>query len=250
MKPNIGETERTICAIAGGLLTLYGITRNSKLGIFPAAAGALLILRGATGHCPVTEALGANEQDAGAAPWNRQIHVRQSIAITKPREEVYAFWRKLENLPRFMKHLESVTQTGESQSHWVARGPGGAKVEWDAMITEERPNELLAWESVDGSQVPNRGAVTFEDAPGGRGTEIHVELSYNPPAGVLGAAIAKLFAEEPKGQIADDLRRLRALLETGEVPTIEGQPSDKLRKAKGLLKTRFQPDTPPEVAMR
>lgn len=250
MKPNIGETERTLCAIAGGLLTLYGITRKSKLGILPAAAGAWLIVRGAGGHCPVTQALGATEQDAEAAPWNRQIHVRQSIATVKSREEVYAFWRKFENLPRFMKHLESVTETNETHSHWVARGPGGARVEWDAIITEERPNELIAWESVDGSQVPNRGAVTFEDAPGGRGTEIHVELTYTPPAGVLGAAVAKLFGEEPKGQIADDLRRLRALLETGEVPTIEGQPSDKLRKAKGLLKTRFQPDAPAEVAMR
>jgi uncharacterized membrane protein len=146
------------------------------------------------------------------------------VTINKPAEEVFAFWRNFENLPRFMRHLESVTTEGSTRSHWVARAPAGRRVAWDAEIVEERPNELIAWRSLDDADIRNAGVVEFERAPGGRGTTIRVSLSYAPPGGKVAAAVAKLFGEEPGQQIEEDLRRLKQLLEAGEAPTVEGQP--------------------------
>jgi uncharacterized membrane protein len=144
------------------------------------------------------------------------IHVVRSITINRPPETVYGFWRDLENLPRFMAHLESVREEADG-SVWRAKGPAGLSIEWRAEITLDRPNEAIAWRALEGASVPNRGVVRFKPAPGGRGTELTVELKYDPPAGALGAAIAKLFGEEPGQQIAGDLRRLKQVLETGSV---------------------------------
>jgi uncharacterized membrane protein len=141
----------------------------------------------------------------------------QSITINRAPEEVYRFWRDFQNLPRFMNNLESVQVIDERRSHWVAKGPAGTTVEWDAEIIEDRPNELIAWRSVEGSDVDNWGTVRFERAPGGRGTEVTVEIEYNPPGGALGAGIAKILGEAPEQQIKDDLRRLKQVLEVGEV---------------------------------
>jgi uncharacterized membrane protein len=144
------------------------------------------------------------------------IHVVRSITINRSPQVVYEFWRKLENLPKFMAHLESVQEDGEG-SLWRAKAPAGTSVEWRAEITLDRPNEQLAWRSLEGTSVPNRGTVCFKTAPGSRGTEVVVELKYEPPAGALGAAVAKLFGEEPGQQISGDLRRLKQVLETGSV---------------------------------
>jgi len=144
------------------------------------------------------------------------IHVVRTLFINRPPEQVYEFWRKLKNLPRFMAHLESVRQDSGG-SVWRAKGPAGTTIEWRAEITLDRPNEAIAWRSLEGAMVANRGVVRFKPAPGGRGTEVHVELKYDPPAGAIGAAIAKLFGEEPASQIAGDLRRLKQVLETGSV---------------------------------
>jgi Predicted integral membrane protein len=140
-----------------------------------------------------------------------------SITINRPPEEVYRFWRNLENLPRFMSHLESVQVIDEERSHWVAKAPAGMKVEWDAEIAKDVPNQLIAWRSLEGADVDNSGMVRFDRAPGGRGTEVRVEVVYNPPGGALGAGIAKLFGEAPEQQIKGDLRRLKQVLEVGEV---------------------------------
>jgi len=144
------------------------------------------------------------------------IHVRKTITINRRPEEVYAFWRDLENLPRFMAHLESV-QVQNGRSTWRARGPVGTHVEWQAEVVQDVPNESIAWRSLEGALVPNRGAVRFVSAPGHRGTQLVVELKYDPLAGKLGALIARLFGEEPAMQIDGDLRRLKQILETGEV---------------------------------
>jgi uncharacterized membrane protein len=152
------------------------------------------------------------------------IHVRKSITVNRPPDEVYSFWRDFTNLPRFMAHLESVETAGETRSHWRAKGPAGAAVEWDAEITEERPDELIAWRSLPGADVANFGTVRFATAPGDRGTEVVVELDYMPPAGKAGAVAAKLLGEEPASQLADDLRRLKQVIETGEVVRSEGSP--------------------------
>jgi uncharacterized membrane protein len=159
--------------------------------------------------------VGGRAGQQAAAPWN--VHVVRSITIRRPPEEVYAFWRDFQNLPRFMDHLESVHLTGEGRSHWRARAPAGLSVEWDAETLVDRPNELIAWRSLPGSSVPNSGQVRFMEAPGHRGTEVQVELRYDPPGNKVGAALAKLFGEEPGQQVADDLRRFKQVLETGEV---------------------------------
>ena len=151
--------------------------------------------------------------------------ITQSLAINATPEALYKFWRNVENLPRFMSHLESVTATGDRTSHWVAKAPAGMSVEWDAQIVRDDPNEGLAWETVEGSEIRHQGTVRFEPARSGRGTIVRVELHYVPPGGKVGVHLARALGEEPNVQIKDDLRRLKQLLETGEVATIIGQPS-------------------------
>ncbi len=149
--------------------------------------------------------------------------ITESRAINSTPEALYSFWKNVENLPRFMGHLESVTPTGERTSHWIARAPAGTSVEWDAEIVRDDPNEGLSWQTVPGSEVTHEGTVRFEPDPAGRGTIVRVQMRYIPPAGKVGVQLAKLFGEEPKLQIKDDLRRLKQLIETGEVATTLGQ---------------------------
>jgi len=153
---------------------------------------------------------------------NRGIHAKASCIVNRTPEEVYQFWRNFRNLPRFMRHLESVEDYGDGRSHWKAKGPAGMEVEWDATIVADVPNEVITWRSLENSDVDNAGAVRFERAPGNRGTIIKVNLEYNPMAGPLGAAVAKLFGEEPEQQLDDDLRRFKQVMEIGEVVVSDG----------------------------
>ena len=155
----------------------------------------------------------------------REVHVETSIAINKSPEELYAFWRDFKNLPIFMKNLESVTEMDRWNSHWVAKGLGGARVEWDAEVYNEEENKLIAWRSLENADVVNAGSVRFEKAPEGRGTYVRVTMNYNPPAGKLGATVAQLLGTEPLQLIKEDLRRLKQVLEAGEIATIAGQTS-------------------------
>jgi uncharacterized membrane protein len=156
------------------------------------------------------------------------IDVQQGITVNRPPEEVYRFWRHFPNLPRFMEHLEAVEVIGDGRSRWTARGPAGTKAEWEAETAEIRPGELIAWRSVPGSAVDTSGVVRFKPAPGGRGTEVRVELRYDPPAGPIGKAVARLFGQAPQQQVASDLRRLKQVLETGQIiaseATLHGRP--------------------------
>ena len=155
------------------------------------------------------------------------ISVRQTITINAAPAELYGFWKNVENLPLFMEHLESVSKVNERVSHWVAKAPAGACVEWDAEIIDDQPERRLGWRTLPDSQVTHEGMVSFEPAIGGRGTVVRVEMLYLPPAGKVGVWIARLFGEEPALQVGDDLRRLKQLLETGEVATTLGQSSGK-----------------------
>ena len=148
---------------------------------------------------------------------HRDMRVTKAITVNRSPDEVYGFWRDFENLPRFMDHLESVQVNGGKRSHWKAKAPAGKSVEWDAEIVDDRPNELIAWRSVQGADVDNAGSVRFKPAPGGRGTEVHVEMEYAPPGGVIGATVAKLFGEEPEQQVGADLRAFKQVMETGEI---------------------------------
>jgi uncharacterized membrane protein len=145
------------------------------------------------------------------------VLVRKATTVNRPVGEVYRFWRDFENLPRFMHHLESVQTTGEGHSRWTAKAPAGRTVEWEARITEDTPDEVIAWESLPESDVQSRGMVQFQPAPGDRGTEVLVAFEYEPPAGRLGAAVAKLFGEEPGQQVQEDLRRFKQMMEIGEL---------------------------------
>jgi uncharacterized membrane protein len=151
--------------------------------------------------------------------------VAKSITINAAPETLYRFWRNLENFPRFMAHLEAVRSTSERTSHWIAKAPAGTTVEWDAEIVEDEANSRIAWRTLPDSAVEHEGIVSFEAAPGGRGTIVRVSMSYVPPAGKVGVHIAKLFGEEPSLQIDSDLRRLKQLVETGEIARTDGQPS-------------------------
>jgi uncharacterized membrane protein len=216
---NVGSGERWLSSIGGGALLGLGLQQRSLPGLALAALGSVLTYRGITGHSGVYTAVGMDT--AGEASG---IDVRRAFTIQKPAAELYEFWRNFQNLPQFMDHLQSVTITGETRSHWVAKAPAGTSVEWDAEITDDRPNEMIAWRSLPGADVQNHGEVRFEELPHDRGTVVHVSLTYNPPAGVLGAAVARLFGEEPNQQVYDDLRRFKNLMEAGEIPTTEGQP--------------------------
>lgn len=149
---------------------------------------------------------------------------RTAITINASPDAVYAAWRNLEQLPRFMYHLKSVTTTDDRRSHWVAKAPAGTTVEWDAEITDDVPGERIAWRSTGDASVESSGSVRFAAAPGGQGTEVYVEVSYSPPGGILGSAVAKLFGEEPNQQISDDLRRFKQIVETGEIARSDGSP--------------------------
>ncbi len=150
--------------------------------------------------------------------------VVRSITIESSPSELYSFWRNFENLPQFMYHLDMVSVLDDRRSHWVAKAPAGTRVEWQAEITQDQPNQLIAWRSIAGADVPNWGSVRFDGAPQGRGTVVRVEIEYRPPAGRLGKIVAKLFGEEPGQQVSDDLRRFKEIIETGEVLRSDGVP--------------------------
>lgn len=148
---------------------------------------------------------------------NPGIHASGTCIVNREPDEVYNYWRDFQNLPRFMKHLESVEEYADGYSHWVAKGPAGMNVEWDATIVADDPGRVITWRSLENADVDNAGAVRFEAAPGGRGTIVKVNIQYNPPGGVLGKTVARLFGEEPEQQLDDDLRRFKQMLEVGEV---------------------------------
>lgn len=162
---------------------------------------------------------------------SRGIHVDDAVTVNRPIGEVYRFWRNFENLPRFMVHLESVAARDAGITHWVAKGPAGTHVAWDARIINEIDDRLIAWQSLEGSTIATAGSVHFDETA--HGTRVRVRFQYSPPGGRLGAAIAYVFGEEPRLQVRDDLRRFKQLIETGEIPTTEGQPSGRLGRLAG-----------------
>ena len=194
-------------------------SRRNRIGIAAGAVAgvAILDLFASVQHQQL--------ENAGQLPAaaSSPIHVEKCITVNRSADDCYRFWRDFENFPRFMKHLESVSVSDDKRSHWVARGPAGIAVEWDAEITADEEGELLAWSSLEGGDVENAGTVRFERAPGGRGTVVWIDMHYKPPAGRTGAMVARLFGEEPSQQIDEDLRRFKWLIETGEIPTSTGQ---------------------------
>ena len=227
---NMAGVERWGSLAAGSLAIAYGLSRRSLAGAWIAAAGTTLVCRGATGYCPVYSTLGVttarqSDDTRVALSGPRGIRVHESIRIEKPLHEVYRFWRRLENLPQFMTNLEDVVDRGNGRSHWVAKGPAGKTVEWDAEIISEVDNKVIAWKTLPGAEVTSAGSVLFDTVRGGSTTQLTVHLQYAPPAGRAGALLAGLFGREPSQTIREDLRRLKQLLEAGEIPVSTDPPS-------------------------
>lgn len=194
--------------IGGGALTAFGVSRKSLSGAALAAAGGYLIYRAATYD-----------------PAAQRVHIQRSFTIMKPIAEVFSFWRNFENLPQIMTHLAKVRPIDRRYSHWTAHGPAGINIDWDAEIIDERENEFIVWRSCAGADVENRGSVQFFSALNGEATEISVSIDYQQPAGKAGKLFARMFGRDPEQQIREDLRAFKAMMEAGEVPTTEGQPS-------------------------
>jgi uncharacterized membrane protein len=221
---NVGQVERWASAVGGGALALYGVTRGSLGGIALAIVGAALVQRGVTGHCNVYDAMnfnsaggeGLRNNENVSVPAERGTKVEHSIEINRPAAELYGYWRNFENLPRFMNHLESVKRFGGNRSHWVAKGPAGSSVEWDAEVYNEKEGEMIAWRTLEGSQVASAGSVHFEPV-GDDATNVRVNLKYDPPGGKLGSLVARLFGENPQRQVEEDLARFKEMMEAGRV---------------------------------
>ena len=215
---NIGVSERMVSALGGAALAVWGLRNlGSPTGIGMLFSGSYLLVRGFSGYCALNNMLGRNTAEtyrqAGA------MEVSSTFTINKPRSEVYAFWRKLENLPSFMKHLKSVDELDDKRSKWTAEIPAGlGTVSWEAEIVDDISGELISWRSLPGSTVDNAGEVKFKDATGNKGTEITACISYRLPAGDIGSLAGKLFSPSIEKMMRDDLRTFKMLMETGELP--------------------------------
>ena len=228
---NVGENERYASLASGGVLALLGLARRDLLGVGIAAVGAALLHRGATGYCHLNAALGVNNAVGNEAEgWNQQdftrgLRVSQAFTISRSRQECYDFWRKLENLPRIMSHIEEVRQIDQRRSHWVARAPKlvGGRYEWDAEITADVAGERIAWQSLPNADITNTGMVRFEESP--RGTIVRAEIAYVPPGGRLGNLVVTLLGQSPDRVLREDLRNFKRVMEIGEPLTILGQPA-------------------------
>jgi uncharacterized membrane protein len=200
------EAPRWAALAAGSALAIIGLTRRSKAGFALAAGGGLLAIAGSRLNTSPSQLVASSTMQLNCSP-----------------QQAFDFWRNLENLPSFMHHLDSVSILGDRRSRWVAIGPMGSRIHWDAEIVTERPGELISWRSLPGSDIDVDGYVEFREAPGHRGTFVSANVIYSPPAGKAGRGLARLMGKDPSFLMRQDLRRFKALIEAGEIPTVEGQ---------------------------
>lgn len=224
-RKNLVTLERVLTTIGGAALAVYGLKKRSTKGWLSAAAGSGLIACGVTGRSLIMDAFGINHADKThnpivSVPHGEGIKIEQTIMIKRSPNQLYRFWRNFENLPLVMKHLESVSVIDDRHSHWIAKAPAGQVVEWDAVIHNEIPGRLIAWRSVDGSEVDHAGSVEFKENPDG-GTDLKVVINYRPPAGKVGAAVAKMLGESPSQQIDEDLRQFKNMIEATEISSLD-----------------------------
>jgi uncharacterized membrane protein len=226
MEPEgMDELQRLVSGVGGAAILWYGLRRNDMVGWPLAALGAGMVYQGISGnnlldHIPVAQEIPVVRQLTSAPT---QLRIRKSLTINRPANELYDYWRNLENLPTFMKHVKSVHDLGDGRSHWVVEVVNNVRLEWDARITEDRPNEMVAWETLPEATLQNRGYVKFISTA--RGTEVSVSLDYEPPGAMVGrfaGGVVKFVAEQ---DIKEEIRNFKRLMETGELPTTEGQPA-------------------------
>ena len=215
---NVGEQEQQLSILAGITLLLVGLFRRGFGSVLFGGIGALLIERGVTGHCSLYQSLGASSAGQSSHRSGSSVDagtkVSSSITIDCPREQVFAFCRDLRNLPRFMKRIERIDVLDDKRSHWVAKGPGGKTMEWDARITDEHPNEMIAWESLPGKELPSSGSIWFVPSPDGKGTLVKVSTQFHRPSGA--------FEGSPEQELDEELMWLKNILEKREQATSTG----------------------------
>ena len=224
---NVSTSERWVSALGGGALLAYGARHHSWNRAMLLAAGGGLLHRAVTGQCQLYKILNVNtaaKADDGVTSVHHGEGVKfeQAITIHRSAEELYCFWRNIENLPTFIKNLESVRILNDGRSHWVVKAPAGKTVEWDAEIHNDIENELIAWRSLKGADINNAGSVRFREFADNL-TEVKVVMSFEPPFGKFGLEIAKLLGEDPAQQLQDDLGRFKQMMETGG-------PSDEIKQ--------------------
>ena len=220
---NVGTAERIISALGGAALTAMALRDlKSPSGVSMLLTGGFLLVRGISGYCAVNNAVGRNSVHKQGSP----VEVKTTVSLNKSPAEVYAFWRKLENLPRFMRHLEHVEELDQTRSRWTAKGPAGVgTVSWEAEILEDHQNEFISWSSLPGSTVDNAGQVRFIKTP--TGTDIKVQITYRLPAGDVGGVAAKLFSPMAEKMMRDDIRDLKNVMETGDAAGPSGKKKNK-----------------------
>lgn len=204
-------TGRLVASVAGGGMALYGLLRGGLGGTLVGVPGALLLLRGTT-DMPIRELTGL-----GAG--RHAVYHQKEIDLQAPVEEVYAFWRQVENFPRIFSHVDEVRETGPGRTHWVVSGPAGTKLDFDAVTNELIPNELIAWESTPDSELRNKGIVRFKEARHGDqmpGTRINIRMWYTPPAGAIGNTLAGFLDSSLKNELDQAMVRLKSLLDLGK----------------------------------
>lgn len=219
-KVNVGRGERILSVVGGAILAALGLRKRKPGNIAMAAGGGYLLFRGLTGYCPVNDATGRNT----AAKTKNYLEVKTSVLVNRPREEVYSYWRQLENLPVFMNHLKKVEQLDIVRSHWEAQFPGAAiPVTWNALIVADERGYRIAWRSQEGSMIDNAGEVRFMDAGRANKTEVQVTIHYRVPAGELGQSIGKLFNTTLERKIRKDIKRFKDLLEARKTPSVKAE---------------------------
>lgn len=218
---DLGQAERLASTAAGGLLLLFGLRNPTPARLLLGVVGLGLIYQGAAGRNVITSV--STGQPLVAEP--NGLRVKKSVTINRSAEDLYEYWRSLENLPRFMTHVRSVQRHGDGRSHWVVAGPRGTVLKFDAQITVDRPNEMIGWQTLPGAAVHHRGYVKFVPAPGNRGTEVHVAMEYEPPGGEAGKLLGNLLGGVTEQQIQEQIRNFKRIMEAGETPTTKGQPS-------------------------
>lgn len=216
-RTNLGKNERILSVVGGGVLAALGVRAKGVRGTILGLAGATLVHRGVTGYCQVYGALGVGgSREKPAAPdAEGGFSGTAATAINRPASELYEFWRDFTTAPRFRDSITTVEMIDENTSRWTAAGPMGRSFQWTSRVTEDRPGEFIAWESIPPSDVPNRGSVRFIPFGNGRQTEVHYTVEIDTPGGVVGKAILSLFHQAPQALMEEDLRHFRQLMESG-----------------------------------
>lgn len=212
---NVNDNERLLSVTLGTFFLTRGL---KKVNVLSTLLGGYLIYRGASGHCPVYSQLQRNKYTDKP----ESVNIQTTLIVNKPRQEVYDFWRKLENLPLFMKHLKNVKEVDEKKSHWEATVPGNlTTISWDAEIVKEEEGKLISWKSLPGATIENAGKVDFQDSLGDQGTELRVVITYKPPAGKVGSGIAWLLNPVFRKMIENDILNFKQYIETGFLSSVE-----------------------------